>query len=374
MPTFTAPGSRRTTVIAWVAILVIATVFTVRYASLPHRGDWAIDIATYLQAAQRLLDGRALYHPATTTGPFVPGPPGLYLYAPSFALAMVPIATLGQTLAVDLWFVLHGLLLACSCALMPVRASVRVAVMVVAALSVPAGRDIILGNVSTLVLFAAVVAWRWLDRPLGSVAVGVAITVRSTFGLFLVWWLLRRRWRAFAIAILAVACAVVVTLPFVGVDAYQDYVRTLRNISDVFSSRYNRAIDAILFRYGVDAGTAGLVLLASYLVAILAILASLRRDRELSFVVTLGATLVLSPLLWQHYAVLFLVTAAFLAQRGRPVALVLPLLMYLPEWALSPLTLAAVVIPFFAPAAAAQTAAIGVEQRTTTAPGVLISH
>ncbi len=47
---------------------------------------------------------------------------------------------------------------------------------------------------------------------------------------------------------------------------------------------------------------------------------SLRRDRELSYVVTVMGTLLLAPLLWDHYLTNLLVPAAFLAARGRPWA------------------------------------------------------
>ena len=57
---------------------------------------------------------------------------------------------------------------------------------------------------------------------------------------------------------------------------------------------------------------------------------SLRYDRETSFMVTIGATLLLAPLLWDHYLATLLLPAAFLAQRGRTWGLALPLLAWLP--------------------------------------------
>jgi alpha-1,2-mannosyltransferase len=344
-----SPSRHRAGVLAWVAILAIGTVHALVVASLPRHSDWILDLRAYLDAAQRLVDGQPLYQALTTGGPFTPGPAGLYLYAPPFAVAMIPFAAATQSLAVIAWQLVHELVLIASCALMPIRPRLRVAIMVVAACSVPPLRDTVLGNVSLLTLFAAVIGWRWLDRPLGSIAIGLVLSIRTTFGLFLVWWLLRRRWQALLWALLAYAVATLVSLPLVGVDSYADYLRTLRNISDVGHAPFSRSIAAILLRNGTDPGVADLVQLATYAVAIVAVLASLRRDRELSYVVTVAATVVLSPLLWQHYGVLFLVPAAFLAQRGRPLALVLPLLVWLPELALPILALVAVVLPFLAP-------------------------
>ena len=70
---------------------------------------------------------------------------------------------------------------------------------------------------------------------------------------------------------------------------------------------------------------------AGYAIATLAVLFSLRRDRELSYVVTLMATVLLSPLLWDHYLSNLLVPAAFVAGRGRLWALGLPLLAWAPQ-------------------------------------------
>ena len=86
--------------------------------------------------------------------------------------------------------------------------------------------------------------------------------------------------------------------------------------------------------------------------AIAAAVLSLRRDRELSFVVVAMATLFLSPLLWDHYLTQLLIPAAFLAKRGHWWGLLLPLLGWLPALGLKPLLavagLAGLLLPFLA--------------------------
>ena len=81
--------------------------------------------------------------------------------------------------------------------------------------------------------------------------------------------------------------------------------------------------------------------------AIGAMLFSLRYDRETSFMVTIGATLLLAPLLWDHYLSMLLLPAAFLAQRGRWWGLGLPLLAWLPPEVLPLLAVAGTILPFF---------------------------
>ena len=64
--------------------------------------------------------------------------------------------------------------------------------------------------------------------------------------------------------------------------------------------------------------------------------------------VTLGASMLLSPLLWDHYLATLVLPAAFLAARGRPVALLLPLLTWLPAPVLPLVVVVATVSPFWA--------------------------
>jgi hypothetical protein len=76
---------------------------------------------------------------------------------------------------------------------------------------------------------------------------------------------------------------------------------------------------------------------------------SLRRDAELGFVVAATASLLLSPLLWDHYLAMLILPAAFLAERGRAAGLLLPLLAWLPGEAFPWLVILATVLPFWAP-------------------------
>ena len=73
---------------------------------------------------------------------------------------------------------------------------------------------------------------------------------------------------------------------------------------------------------------------------------SLRYDRETSFMVTIGATLLLAPLLWDHYLAALILPAAFLAQRGEWWGLLLPLLAWLPPGVLPLLAIAGTLVPF----------------------------
>jgi hypothetical protein len=218
----------------------------------------------------------------------------------------------------------------------------------VAALSFAVIHDLVLGNVSVLLLLPLSAAWRWLDQPLGSIAQAIAMSVRPMLGVLLIWQLLRRRWRAVAWTIGAGVLMVALTLPVVGVSGYLDYVTVLRNLGGVTGVEFNYDVSSSLVLLGATESAATIALLGGYVVAVAAIILSLRRDGEVGFMVTITASLLLSPLLWDHYLAMLVLPAAFLASRGRPWALALPLLSWLPGEALPFLVLVATWLPFLA--------------------------
>ena len=139
------------------------------------------------------------------------------------------------------------------------------------------------------------------------------------------------------------------SLPFVGIGGWLDYVTVLRNTSHFEQVYRNWALNAIAFNSGLAEPLPSLALLGSFAIAIGAMLLSLRRDRELSYIVTFTATLIASPLLWDHYMTNLLVPAAFMASRGRWYALALPLLCVLPQQWLPFIAIVGVLVPFLAP-------------------------
>ena len=104
----------------------------------------------------------------------------------------------------------------------------------------------------------------------------------------------------------------------------------LRNVSNVTGVRSNVDLGSSVLLLGGPMWLAQVALYAGYVIAGLAVLFSLRRDRELSYVVTVMATLLLAPLLWDHYLTMLIIPAAFVASRGRPWAIFLPLLCWVP--------------------------------------------
>ena len=335
--------------IACVGVIVLLALFSMIALSPEYMRGSGYDFNAYYTAAQRFLSTGSPYQDLTLGGPFRPGPGGLYLYAPPLALLFAPITALPHDSAMLLWFGLRICLFGLTCALMPVPRNVRLSVFGVGALSYPVLHDLVLGNVSLVVTFLGVAMWRWLDRPVGSVALAVSLTLRPTMALFLPWWLLRGRWRPVAWTLIALGVLVVATLPFVAFPVLLDYITVLRNVTGMTGVPYNVDPGSAVLLLGGPDWLATLALISAYLVAVTAAVWSLRRDRELSFVVTFMATLLLSPLIWDHYLTHLIVPAAFLAARGRPWGVLLPLLGWLPPPALPMAALVAMLVPFIVP-------------------------
>jgi hypothetical protein len=333
-----------------VGLLLVGILFAGFATATAYGGPaWGFDFAAYHDAAQRLGGTGNPYRPDTVDAPFQPVGRGMYLYPPFLAFVLQPLSGLDHASATLLWLVGRIALLAFACVLMPVDVRVRLATLGVALLSLPVIDDLRLGNVSLLVTFLAVVIWRLLDRPLASIGLAAAMAIRPTMGLVLVWWLLRGRARLAWWTILMSAAIVAGTLALVRPEAYFDYVQVLGNVSHVMGARMNGDLGSSALRLGAPEWAAQAALFTGYGLAVAAMLVSLKRDRELSYVVTVGAMLLISPLLWGHYLTQLLIPAAFLAARGRVWGLALPLLGWLPLALLPAAALAGMLLPFLAP-------------------------
>ncbi|MBA2570339.1 MAG: DUF2029 domain-containing protein [Chloroflexi bacterium] len=331
----------------WLAAL--GAVFLVAsMAVLVGSPGWGYDFEAYYVAALRLARGDGVYQPWTLAEAFRPGPYGLYLYAPPLAIAFLPLTALSLSTATALWVAVRIVLLGVACALMPVSRPIRLATFAAAAFSSAVLSDLHLGNVSVVVACLSVFVWRWLDRPQGSAALALCLSVRPTMGLVCVSWLLRRRLRPVIWTAIAGVALVAITLPFVGLQGYRDYLTVLSHVSEVTGVANNLDLGSTVLRMGGAPIAATVALFLGYAVGIGAMLLSLRRDRELNYVVTLGASLLLAPLLWDHYLASLIIPAAFLAQRGRSWGVLLPLLAWAPPPLLSLLVVASTVLPFLA--------------------------
>ena len=287
-------------------------------------GTFGFDFLAYHQAAQRVLHGERLYDPTVQqTGGF-----GLFYYPPPFVFAILPLGLLPAAAATWVWLGLSVAMLVGGIAIMPVRPVVRWLTLLLAGLSWPVAYALKLGQVGPLLLFLFAVGWRWLDRP---AAVGISgafgAVVKIQPGLTLAWAVLTRRYRAVAIGlgVLAVT-AIVATVVLGGLGVWQDYVALLRNVSDPITTPHNFTPGAAAYQAGVPTGLATTIqIVSSGLVVAALVVAVVRTSAEASFIVAVVASQLLSPVLWDHYAMLLLVPVAWLLERRRWWAAAIPL-------------------------------------------------
>lgn len=315
---------------------------------LASTSNWGQDFDAYRAASVRLAEEGTLYKEASLRSGFEPQGQGLYLYPPPLGIAIGPLTTIPADTGAIAWYVLKVGALALACLLMPVRPATRLLAFSVSVFGFAVLRDLIMGNVSILLLIPLAAGWRWLDRPAGSIALAIATSVRATMGAFLLWFLVRRAWGPLAWMVAAGIAIVLLSVPFVGIEGYRDYVTLLANVSGTTDLLQNRHLTRLVLELGVPAESAWLALLPAWALGLAAIALSRRRDAETGYLVTAGTTLLLAPLMWDHYLAMLLLPAAFLFERGRPWAILLPLLTWLPAPLLPLVAVAAVLLPFLA--------------------------
>jgi hypothetical protein len=126
-------------------------------------------------------------------------------------------------------------------------------------------------------------------------------------------------------------------------------VTILRGLRDISTGIDNLSITASLAQAGAPDAIARIVGLATMLAAAgFTWWVGWKRDPETAIVVALTAPLLVAPFFHPHYLVALLIPAAFLANRGRPWAILLPLLGWLPGPILPLVAALAMVLPLAA--------------------------
>ena len=315
-------------VIASFGLIVLALAMIV----FVNSSGFGYDFRAYDDAARRIVAGQPVYLAGTTEAYREGRYEGLYLYPPTLALALAPLTVLGQQAATVAWMLVRvGLLIGGSLAL-PISWRARAAVLGVAGVSFPILFDLNIGNVSIVVFALCAVAWRGMDTPVAALAHAALIAIRFPFGLFAVTWLLQRHWRALGGTIAGGLVLIALSLPFVGVSSYLDYLGILRGLPDISVGEHNQSLKSLAIAAGLPDLVVSAALPFGYLIGLSSVaFAARRRSRATAFVVTVLATLLVTPFFHPHYLVLLLLPSALLIDRGHWWALGLPLLGWLPD-------------------------------------------
>jgi hypothetical protein len=151
-------------------------------------------------------------------------------------------------------------------------------------------------------------------RALGlSIAAGTLVKLQPA--LLFGWMAVTRRWWALAVGLAACAAAAVLATLVTGLATWGDYVELLGRVSQPVMTPKNMTPGAVAYRAGLSVDAATAVHYASMAAtAGVTLFAYLRRDAATGFVVGVVASQLLSPLLWDHYAMLLLIPVALLLE------------------------------------------------------------
>jgi hypothetical protein len=316
-----------------VAILVFAASVAFIIRAAIGADTLGFDFLAYHQAAARVLAGAPVYDLSfESSGGF-----GLFYYPPTFVPLVLPFGLLSATTAVWAWTALLIGAFLVGVAVMPVSATVRWWTVLLAGLSWPFVYAVKLGQVGPLLFLCFAVGWRWLDDPLRlglSGALGAAIKLQP--GLVFVWALLTARYRAVVVGIVALLVLAIAATLLAGPGSWTDFITLVRRVSDPITTAHNFTPGAIAYQLGLSADLAALIQWTSTVLALVAVVVAARRAAsEASYLVALIVSQLLSPILWDHYAMLLLLPVAYLLSAGRWWALVIPLVT---TWPLATVT------------------------------------
>jgi alpha-1,2-mannosyltransferase len=304
-------------------LAIVAFVVTTAAIIISAGTTLGYDFHAYEGAARRLIDGDRLYDPAVD----VAGGFAIYLYPPPFALAIIPLAAVGGQAAVWAWTGLLVLAFLAGVALLPVGRTVAWLVVLLGALDWPFLYSIKLGQVGPILFLLFAIGWRALDRPvpLGA-SIGLGALVKLQPGLLIGWALLTARWRAAAVALGVVVGGAILATAVTGTQPWFDYPALLGRVSSPITTPHNFTPGAIAWQAGVPADLAGVIQLGVIGGALLAVVVAARvATPDAAYLVAIVASQLISPLLWDHYAMLLLLPVAWLLDRGHLWAIAVPL-------------------------------------------------
>jgi hypothetical protein len=327
-----APARLARTALPIVAVLVFASGVAL---TLAFAGETlGYDFRAYHQAIVRLFHGQPLYDMSyTQTGGF-----GLFYYPPTFAPLLLPFGLIGEAPAIWIWIALSIVAFLIGVAILPVSRAVRWWIVLLAGLSFPFVYGIKLGQVGPILLLLMAIGWRWIDSPIrlgASAALGAAIKLQP--GLILAWALLTRRIAAVVAGVGVLVVLAVLATVLAGTGASSDFLTLVRTVSDPITTPQNLTPGAAAYQLGMQADAASLVQIASTVLVLLLVLAAIRwATDEASYLATVVATQLVSPILWNHYATLLLLPVAYLLAAGRWWALAIPLVTAWPLVGVTP--------------------------------------
>lgn len=274
-----------------------------------------IDLQVYRNGARAWLDGSDLYGPMPKVFgiglPFTYPPLAALFFAP---LALMPLGaaewlvllTSMASLAVTLWLVLTRLRPQSD---RTTRLILLIGALAVLGLSEPIRQTYNFGQIN-LVLMAAVALDALVRKPFWprGMLIGITVSVKLIPAGYLLYFLLRRDWRACLTLIGSAAGAIALGFLLFPNDSIEYWFHTLVDTGRIGPPQYagNQSLKGFAFRLGVSDSTATAIWIALSLIAIG--LAALWMKRLIdrghtvaALLVNSAAVLLVSPVSWSHH-------------------------------------------------------------------------
>ena len=253
-------------------------------------------------------------------------------------LLAAPLAVLDPAIAAWIFTALLVVTYAAAVAILPVSRNIRWAILLLGGLSWPLVYAIKLGQVGPIILLTFAIGWRWMDHPwrLGAAtAVGTAIKIQPA--LIFGWALLTGRRRAVVLGLGVLAVLALLATIVAGPTSWVDQATLLARVSKPIDTPHNFTPGRVAFEAGLGTTVAWAIQIANWaLVAVVVLWATLRCAPVASYLAVVVASQLISPILWDHYALMLLLPVTWLLSRGRRWAVLIPLATSVPLIALIP--------------------------------------
>ncbi|MEV5840059.1 glycosyltransferase 87 family protein [Nocardia sp. NPDC052112] len=313
------PGSPRLSMsnqqVRWLLIAVGLFVVSATVSLVVHWWNGYIDLQVYRNGARVWLDDGELYGPMPPVEgiglPFTYPPLAALFFAP---LALMPLvlaevlvtATSVLSLGITLWLVLARLRPTLERRTM---LALVIGMVAVAQMSEPIRATFGFGQIN-LVLMAAIAMDCLVRKPFWprGMLIGIAVSVKLIPAGYLLYFLLRRDWKAAGTLIVSAIVAVGLGFLLFPGDSVEYWFHTLFDTGRIGPPYFagNQSIKGMAFRLGVSDSLATMIWIALSLIAIALAAVWMHRlmragQQVAALLVNAAAVLLVSPVSWSHH-------------------------------------------------------------------------
>lgn len=295
--------------LVFLGLMPVLTV-AVLFESAVGTDSVAFDFRVFYTAAEAALRGDTLYpsidDPVVYSG-------RAYVYPPLTALLFAPLVVLPMKAA---GLVVMGLLVGAAVAI-PLVLGVRDWRCIgVVLLWPPVISAVQTASVTLFLALGAALVWRLRDRTaLPGIALAVTLAVKLLLWPVAVWMAATRRLVGALVAILGATALALGSWAVVAFDGLAGYPALLRRLSDVMDDR-GYTVYSLALEYGVPSPAARFAWAAAALALLVAVVVRGRAgDERGAFVLAIGASLAVTPIVWLHYLSLLAVVVAIARPR-----------------------------------------------------------